>query len=224
VDRDEYFLNELSSEYKFFLNHLIKRCEYNLLNDLVLNNNLIRQKISDKSDIIDSQINKNRKGDAAKLTIEEQKNLALFYLSTKHFNDFEQSNFDLEILAELLNDLLYSLPQSLIPIRYIDYCFYSEFNYEKVSFVFIYMARSHVMMFEMIVKFLQIYLKCLSTSSSAYNEILANAIFQICKSDIIATSKGNSSNNLINNNNCQTQAANTFLKLFIDNHTKYLTI
>jgi hypothetical protein len=197
IDNDEYFLNNLSSEYKFLMDHLISRCTFNF-------ENMLNEKV-DKDESATST--------SSSLTIEEQKNLALYYLSTKNFEEFLLANFDLEILVELLNDLLYALPQNLIPSRYIDFFIYAENVYEKFLNLLRYVPRSHLILFELIVKFLQIYSKCLLTCQSNLSEMLAEAIFQINK-----TGENKARENVI------TQAVGTFLKVFINNHTRFLTI
>jgi hypothetical protein len=195
VDKDEYFLNNLSSEYKFLLEHLISRCTFNL------------ETMLDEDDKASSK--DPNTSTSSSLTIEEQKNLALFYLSSKNFGDFMLANFDLELLAELLNDLLYALPNSLIPFRYIDIVIYSAISYDTCQSLMMYLPRSHLILFELIVKFLQIYSKCLATCASNFNDVLADAIFQANK-----TKTDNSKN----------QAPSEFLKLFVNNHTKFLAI
>jgi hypothetical protein len=156
---------------------------------------------------------KEERAGSTSLTIEEQKNLALFYMSCKNHEDFLLANFDLELLAELLNDLLYALPQTLIPARYIDYCIYADHMYEKCLTLLIFLPRSHLILFELIVRFLQIYLKCLSTCQSNFNDVIAEAIFQTNKS---GGATGESST--------KAKAAHRFLKLFIDSHSRFLSI
>ncbi|CAF0886229.1 unnamed protein product [Brachionus calyciflorus] len=175
---DEYFNNDLSVEYQFLMDYLIRRCQV------------------DRTSSNGSEIS---------LSIEEQKNLALVNLSKKNFLDFENFNFDLELLAELLYDLLYSLPMSLIPHRYLDYCCLLATNKTSVKSVklFEYIPKSHLDLFCLLVKFLRIYLKNLSANESNYSNMIAEAIFQIDKTSEIKT--------------CLNLNAFNFLKLFIDN-------
>jgi hypothetical protein len=199
IDRDKYFHNDLSSEYEYLMEHLIKRCTSNLRNSLGEE----EQKSSSFASINSENSN---------LTIEEQKNLALFYLSSKNFNDFEKANFELELLAEILNDLLISLPQPLIPTRYLDYCSYTHNCYEEAFSLFVYLPKSHFKLFEMIVKFLQIYLKCLSSCDTNFHKILADAMFQL---------NNNGRNERIHLKN---KIPIDFLKLFLDHHTNFRNI
>ncbi|RMZ94501.1 Type II inositol 1-4-5-trisphosphate 5 [Brachionus plicatilis] len=139
IEQDEYFDKNLSDEYVFLLNYLIKRC--------TMERGLSRPE--------------------TKQTIEEQKNSALISLSRRNFAEFENFNFDMELLAELLYDLLYSLPCSLIPRRYINYCSFLASN--KISLkdisLFDYIPKSHK-------HFL---------NESNYSSMIAAAIFQIDK-------------------------------------------
>lgn len=212
IDNDDYFLNDLSTEYRFFMEHLISRCTFNLQNAL-----------SSSANLADASSPSNTNNVSSTLTIEEQKNLALHYLSSKLFFEFEEAKFDLELLAELLYDLLYALPHTLVPSRYIDYCIYADSSYEKCLTLMIYLPRPHLTLFELIIKYLQIYLKCLHTCSSAYNETLAEAIFQTNKSRQRRTATSPNAT-VAGLDDCQTQTACRFLKIFIDNHKQFLTI
>lgn len=196
IDRDKYFNSDLSSEYVFLMEHLINRCKTNLNSSL-----------SDEEQKLSSEASINT--DNSNLTIEEQKNLALFYLSSKNFSDFEKSNFELELLAEILNDLLISFPQPLIPTRYLDFCSYTHNCYEEATSLFVYLPKSHFKLFEMIVKFLQIYLKCLSSCDTNFHSILADAMFQL---------NNNGRNDRVNLKN---KTPIEFLKLFLDHHINF---
>ena len=207
VDEDEFFLNALSPEYKFLMQHLINRCTSRLENSL--------KEIENEQERSTSAPEEEQEGQAmSDLKTDDQKNLALYYLSNRNFEDFEEAHFDMECLAELLNDLLYALPQPLMPARFIDFYIYSEHDYEACLPLMIYLARSHVTLFEMIVKFLQVYRRCLSTCSSNFTDVLAEAIFQTSKSGHVKN----------RTENIQAQTVCRFLKLFIDNHAKFLMI
>lgn len=175
IKQDEYFDNNLSDEYNFLLNYLIKKCAVK------------------------------RNDEEVKQTIEEQKNSALINLSKRNFQEFENFNFDLELLAELLYDLLYSLPSSLIPRRYISYCDFLVSNKISLEYIslFKYIPKSHKDLFSLIIKFLRVYLRTINMNESNYSSMIADAIFQIDKA---TDSKLRLSSN-----------AFEFIKLFIDN-------
>ena len=177
IKQDEYFNNCLSDEYSFFLNYLIKKCT----------------------------MKRNLNNEEVKQTIEEQKNLALINLSRRSFKEFENFNFDLELLAELLYDLLYSMPSSLIPRRYISYCDFLVSNKIPLKDVslFNYIPKPHKDLFSLIIKFLRVYLRTLNMNESNYSSMIADAIFQIDKT---TDSKLRISS-----------SAFIFIKLFIDN-------
>ena len=195
VDRDEYFNNELSAEYVFFMQHLIRRCEKKL--------NML-DKMEDSSQ-------GNMRGESS----EEQKNLIIHYLSTRNFADFESANFDMELLAEVLNDLLNALPQPVIPFRYNDYCMYTDTCYEDALKLFYYVPRSNFKLFELIVKFLQMYAECLSSSDSTCHTVLANAVFQL------EVRRVNANNGNVNS---FAKIPSRFLETFIAKHKIFQTI
>ena len=193
IDNDKYFSNNLSEEYQFFMEHLIKRCEKSL--------NMQIGKLDSKN------------ANCGELTIEEQKNLVVSYLSTRNYADFERANFDFELLAEVLNDLLNCLPQPLIPFRYADFCSFTDSNYDNAIKLFFYLPKSNLMLFELIVKFLQIYRECLTvcTSEESMNTInfhksFAEAIFQNVKKSM------------------KNDMPSKFLGSFIFNHKNFQTI
>ena len=197
VKEDKYFLNELSAEYEFFIQHLIDRCQKNL-----------------------DSLSENTNGDATNMSnssfkIEDQKNLILKYLSDKDWDKFHKENFDMELLVEVLLDLLYMLPGSLIPNRYIEYFVYLGDDYDDYALILEYLPKSHRRLFQMLVKFLQIYLKCLSSCDSNLNSLIANAIFKLNQSNAECniSVETNAINKLlaINNN----QVAIKFLKIFM---------
>lgn len=192
---DEYFSNPLSDEYNFLLDHLIERSKENLK--------------LESQEVEGSRL--------SSLTIEEQKNLILDYLSCRNYDEFERARFELDLLAEVLNDLLNALPQSLIPARYLDYCSYTANKYEEAAVILDYIPRSHSSLIQKIVQFLGINKKCLNTCNSNFDSVLADAIFQIKKAD---KSIKNTFGNAKNNENFKSQIADTFLKLFIDNIDK----
>jgi hypothetical protein len=198
---DEYFGNPLSDEYKFLLDHLIERSKENLK---------LAQIVSEEAEC-------NR---LSNLTIEEQKNLVLDYLSCKNFAEFEKAKFELDLLAEVLNDLLNALPHPLIPTRYLDYCSYTANMYIEAAVVLDYIPRSHSELIGKIVKFLEINKKCLNTCNSNFDSVLADAIFQIKKADKSIKKNTFGIGNAKGNENFKSQIADTFLKLFIDNIDK----
>lgn len=192
IDSDKYFGNDLSEEYSFFMQHLIKRCEKTL-------------KLLDK---LDSKTSVN-----SELTIEEQKKLVISFLSTRKYADFENFNFDFEILAQVLNDALNALPQPLIPFRFADFCSFTDTKYDEAIKLFFYLPKSNLMLFELIVKFLQIYGECLTVCTSEENlnkinfhKTFADAIFQNVKKSM------------------KNEMSTRFLSLFIFNHKHFQTI
>ena len=193
IDQDVHFSSDLSEEYAFLMQHLIKRCEKSL-------------EMLDKVDSKSSSSN-------IELTIEEQKNLILFYLSTRNYADFELANFDLDLLAQVLVDLLNSLPQPVIPFRYVDYCSFTDSSYEEAIKLFYYIPKSSYMLFELIVKFLQIYRECLTMGNEEnmnivnFHKIFADAIFQNVKKF-----------------NMKNEISTRFLSLFIFKHKNFQTI
>ena len=202
VKEDKYFLNELPAEYEFFMQHLIDRCQKNL-------DTLSENTSGDTTNVSNSSFK-----------IEDQKNLILKHLSDKDWEKFHKENFDMELLVEVLLDLLYMLPGSLIPNRYIEYFVYLGDDYDDYAFILEFLPKSHCRLFQMLVKFLQIYLRCLSSCDSNLNSMIANAIFKINQSNaecnILGESlEANAINKLlaINNN----QVAVKFLKIFITN-------
>ncbi len=198
VDDDEYFMCNLSSEWTFFLEHLIERCRENLSLE---------------------NANESRSSRDSSTKIEDQKNLILTLLTDRDFEKFRSENFDLELLAEVLYDLLYALPNPVIPSRFIDVFSYASNKYEDALAVFEYVARPHFKLFELLIKFLQIYLKCLASCNSGLNSLIANAIFKINPGkpsdgqSIISTSE--------NLDIQRSQTANKLVRLFIDNHKKF---
>ncbi len=198
IDNDEYFTCDLSSEWIFLLEHLIERCHKNLSLETV---------------------NESQSSRDSSTKIEDQKNLVLILLTEKNFERFQSENFDLELLAEVLYDLLYALPNPVIPSRFIDVFIYASNKYEDALAVFDYIARPHFKLFELLIKFLQIYLKCLASCNSGLNNLIANAIFKINPgkpSD--SQSRDDTSNNL---DIQRSKAANKLVNLFIDNHKKF---
>ena len=101
------------------------------------------------------------------------------------------------------------MPQPLIPTRYLDFCSYTHNCYEEASKLFVYLPKSHFKLFEMIVNFLQIYLKCLSSCDTNFHNILADAMFQL---------KNNGRNDRIDLKN---KTPIEFLKLFLDYYTDF---
>lgn len=166
------------------------------------------------------------------MTIEEQKNLILTLLSEKKFEKVRSANFDLELLAEMLYDLLYALPHPLISNRYFDYCVYADSNYELAKSLFDFVPRSQFQLFELIVKFLQIYLKLLSTNDSNYSHLIAQACFQLNKSNdgqSVPSSGATKFNRSTSNSTLagqpskvdyKSQTAIKFIQLFINVHNK----
>lgn len=200
VDKDKYFKNDLSDEWSFFIQHLIDQCSANLEN-LESNN--------------DSQNGSNRNS----IKIEDQKNLVLSLLSSREFEKFRAENFDLELLAEVLYDLLYALPNPLIPQRYVDLFMFISDDYKEALAIFeAYFSRSHFQLFELLIKFLQIYLKCLVTCDSNLNSLIANAIFKINPVN------NNFATGNVDKDYYKSQTANKLLKLFIENHKNFKTI
>jgi hypothetical protein len=217
IENDNYFVNELSSEYKFFLNHLIKKCAKNM--NFLESNNELGGKESGKASASENIGN---------LTIEQQKNLVLEYLSLKSFDKFDIVDFDLELMAEILYDLLNALPAPLIANRYFDYCMYTANSYENAMLILDYVPRSHATLFELIVKFLQVYMRCLNAGGSNYSNVLADAIFQVNKRKQKTMSTSSSSPSLarqISNTSdkeyFKSMTANRFLKLFVENHRSF---
>lgn len=196
IDKDEYFNNDLSSEYTFFIQNLIDRCSANI-------ENLDSSESSSKN---------------SSFIVEDRKNLALTLLSSKNFEKFREENFDMELLVEVLYDLLYALPNAAIPTRYIDLFMYITDNYEEALKIFEYIPRSHFKLFELLIKFLQIYLKCLVSCDSNLNSLIASALFKINRS------KYGEVGDSVNKDYHQSQIANRLVKLFIENHTQFKTI
>jgi hypothetical protein len=130
IEKDEYFKNDLSSEYLFLMQHLINRCNQNTFTQTDSNENL-----------------------------ETLKNNILIYLSTKMFEKIEKSNFPVEILIEVLKDLICSFSNSLIPSRYIDYIQYIENNYEELLNLLDHIPVANRKLFELIIKLLQVHSK-----------------------------------------------------------------
>ena len=156
-------------------------------------------------------------GQQSATSLDDQKSQILNKLSAKQLNDFDK--FDMEPMAEVLYDLLYAMPVPLIPPRYFDYCMYASSSYDDAIKLFGYLPRSHLKLFELIVKFLQIYLKCLNACDSGYNNLMANAIFQIRTTQTNVSQEKN-----ISRDNFKSQTANQFTKTFLENHKQYLTI
>ena len=198
IEKDNYFYNDLSSELEFFLNHLIERCAQNMI------------KLDETSDEICERF--------SQFNLEDQKNLILICLSAKDFEKFEKVNFDVEVLVQVLSDLLYALPTSLIPSRYIDYCFFIDTNYNEALYLLDYIPVSHFKLFEYLVKFLQLHDRYIKTSVSTYDNLFANAIFQTNLSQQISSLR-NSEDTTVINKECK--AASKFLKIFIDNHQNF---
>lgn len=198
VDQDSYFNNDLSIEYQFLMEHLIDRCHKNL------------------EDLDSNNMKRN-----SSFSIEDQKNLVLSLLSSRDFIQFSEENFDTELLAEVLYDLLYALPIPVIPSRYLDIFMYIGDNYTACLKIFDYIPRSHAQLFEMLVKFLQLYLKCLSSCDSNLNCLIANAIFKI---NVTKATNSFQENDQVDKEFYKTQTANKFLKLFIDNHKSFVFI
>lgn len=187
TSQDKYFQLDLAVEYKFFMEHLIERCENNTSDSMSTN--------SQRTNV----------------TIEEQKNLALINLSKRNFEDFKCFNFDMELLAELLFDLLYALPHGLIPSRYIDYISFMDKEYTKALKFFCFLPKSHCQLFDLIVKFLKTYLKCLDTQESNYTFMIAEAIFQIGKDELAKKYPDTKKQD-----NCLTVTVHKFLQLFLN--------
>ena len=197
--QDEYFNNPLSAEYEFFIDYSIKRLKYIYDYEQAQNVSVSIEEFDDES--------------LNSLTIEEQKNFVLYYLSCRNFSDFENAKFDLDLLAQVLNDLLNALPHSLIPARYLDYCSYTNDRYIEAKLMLNYVPRSHSVLFRKIIRFLQINKICLNTCDSNFDGVLADSIFQIRKSD-----KSDSSNNKSKNeDNLRSLMAKKFINLFVSN-------
>ena len=198
ITDDAYFNNDLSSEYKFLMEHLIGRCNKNL------------------EDLDSNNMKRN-----SSFSIEDQKNLVLSLLSSRDFVQFSEENFDMELLAEVLYDLLYALPTAIIPSRYLDIFMYIGDNYAASLKVFDYIPKSHTQLFEMLVKFLQVYSRCLSSCGSNLNSLIANAVFKINTAKLSNTFK---EDDQVDKEFYKSQTANKFFKLFIDNHKSFVLI
>lgn len=142
--------------------------------------------------------------------------MVLTLLSTRDFDKFREENFDLELLAEVLYDLLYSLPNPLIPSRYIDLFMYLADDYRQSLAIFNdYFPRSHFQLFELLIKFLQVYLKCLNSCDSGLNSIIANAMFKI---NLTSKENKRASPTELDKDFRKSQTANKLVMLFIENH------
>jgi len=105
-------------------------------------------------------------------SIEDQKNEILDKLSSK--NNIDQfKKYDHEVLIQVLNDLLLSLPNLIIPDRYFDYIMYAGNNYQDMLFLLDYIPRSNLKLFQLIIKFLKI------KNSQEITSIISNALFKI---------------------------------------------
>jgi len=196
VTDDPYFQNELSAEYLFLMQHLLERCEKKV--------NVLKQE-------------RTCVRDAVYMPFETQKNKILNLLSAKSFDEFLKENFEMDILTEVLKDLLVSLPSSLIPIRYLDYLMYVDNQYKEALFLLDFLPRSHLKLFNEIIKFLQVYPKSLSTTNTDYIFIIANAIFKI-NFNIKNIYESSSNNQPGDMNSHRSKIAHKVLELFIRNH------
>jgi hypothetical protein len=196
------------------MEHLIERCA-----------------MVNKNDDSSQTSNTNTASESTTKTIEELKNEALVALSNGQFTELAALNLDLELLIELLYDLLYALPHPLVPRRMADLCSYAcELDYDQAKWVLNFMPRSHVRLFELIAKFLGVYIKCFlgenTLLESGLSRLLAEAAFQLS-----ATSPGGSkaspkrgkltpSLSDVNNTtaDCKAQNAVKFLNLFVSNY------
>ena len=150
ISADKYFNNDLSKEYQFLLDYLIKRAEDNLV---------INDEASSKSE-----------------GIEDEKDFILKSISSsiEHFEIFYLKPFDIETLLEVLCDLLNCLPTALIPRRFFDLCMNLNFSYHNCLDVLRCLPKCHITLFSLIIKFIYSYSK---NNEINYNSI-AKAIFQ----------------------------------------------
>jgi len=169
--------------------------------------------------------------DNNQITIEDQKNQVLATLSNRNFSELARLNLDIELLIEVLFDLLYALPQPLIPRRMADLCSYSsELDYEQTRWILNFIPRSHVRLFELIAKFLGVYIKCFlgesSLVDSSLSQLLAEASFQLDKS-VQSSPKRKiekspsmrmGSADSFKATDCKSQNAVKFLNLFVSNY------
>ncbi len=151
---DKYFNNDLSKEYQFFMDYLIKRAD----NNLVINN--------DEDDEDDNEMSKT----------EDQKDLILRSISSsvEHYEIFNLKSFDIETLLEVLCDLLNCLPTALVPRRFFDLCMNLNFSYNNCLDVLRCLPKCHLTLFSLIIKFIYTYSK---NNEINYNSI-SKAIFQ----------------------------------------------
>lgn len=161
------------------------------------------------------------------LTIEEEKNQALLALSNRDYSKFKGLNLDLELLVELLYDLLYALPHPLVPQRMADMCSYSsDLDYEQAKWILNFIPKSHAYLFELISKFLGVYLKCFMDKSggrvdSSLSQMLAEAMFQLDKNSNSSPKRKvqkylSNSGDSIKGADCKAQNAVKFLNLFVN--------
>lgn len=169
-----------------------------------------------------------------RLTIEDQKNQVLAALSSGQSSVIVDLQIDLEVLIEILYDLLYALPHALIPRRMADVCSYaSELDYEQAEWILEYLPRSHVTLFQLIAKFLGVYIRCYLGETTlvecSLSRSLAEACFQLDKDNGLVSSvtrrsspprasDKSKSDEKKTSLDCKSQNALHFLNLFVSNY------
>ncbi len=146
----------------------------------------------------------------------------LTLLSSGQFEKFKEENFDLELLVEVLYDLLCTLPNALIPNRYLDLFMCLAEDYRSCLSIFAkYLARSHFTLFELLIRFLQIYSKCLNSCDSVMNSMIASAMFKIAPSRKEGVwSAGTQGDKVVRD----AETANKLVRLFVESHTEFAMI
>lgn len=183
-EKDIHYTAKLCKEYEHYLEYLIDRASK-------------LKEVESGADVVLLP---------SQLTIEEQKDLILNSLSECKYDVFTHNQFDFDVLVEILCDLLNCLPIALIPRRYLELCQSVVNNYTDCLEILNFLPSSHRQLFNLIVKFVYIYVK---TNAINYDSI-AKAIFQLDTQLVLK----NASNTNSYRNTTQ------FLKVFIDEYDK----
>lgn len=154
---------------------IYKNCLILLKNEIVtqdkyFGNELLTELTNFMQAIIDNEEDKTQAFNFE--SVEDQKNEILDKLSSKN-NIYQFKKYDHEVLIQVLNDLLLSLPNLIIPDRYFDYIMYAGNNYQDMLFLLDYIPKSNLKIFQMIIKFLKI------KNSQEITSIISNALFKI---------------------------------------------
>ena len=158
MKEDKYFNQELSQDYVKYLNYLEARCS----NSTTITASTAEEKSETK-------------------TIEEQKNEIILLITNQKFEELQEKTYDYDILIEVLWDLLYCLPNSLIPKKIFNFFMSNSSSPSDSMQLLTCLPRANTSLFKLIIKLLNASSK--NSSNSVDYSTWVNAIFHVNSTD-----------------------------------------